>query len=105
MDLRSYYMSIALVSCKKKIILCGKIILWCLGNSQKSRDLFHFEIFTTVEPAQQLEAVCKLGLDLRHTSSEWKAKEAEPRAENVMRREHFRAAKAAWEEEKSTGKN
>lgn len=31
---------------------------------------------------------------------EWKAKEAERKAENAARREQFRAAKAVWEEEK-----
>lgn len=35
---------------------------------------------------------------------EWKTKEAEQKAENVARRECFRAAKAVWEDNKQQAK-
>ena len=35
---------------------------------------------------------------------EWEAKEAEWKAENVVRQEHFHVAKTAWKEEKQQAK-
>ena len=74
---RSCYMSIAFNSCKKIMILCGKIVVWSLGNPSKSHDLVHSETFATCSQGQDGIIGCKLGSNHGDTSlwqSRWVCK-------------------------------